>query len=87
VFSEVQTPYFIFFISNVLPVFPVLLCAEFTKLQLFIIAKYDEVPIKCSTVVGNHKDESEAGEIHRYFYIQSLVFVTNRLNFSYYNII
>jgi len=25
------------------------------------------VPIKCSTVTGNYKDESEAGEIHTVF--------------------
>jgi len=38
-----------------------------TYSSYFFIPKSDMVPIKCSTVTGNYKDESEAGEIHTVF--------------------
>ena len=65
-------PYLIFFIFNVLPssTYCFLFCYVLslpTYSSYVFIQKSDEVPIKCSTVAGYYKDESEAGEIHTVF--------------------
>jgi hypothetical protein len=65
-------PYLIFLIFNVLP--SSMYCFLFyfvlslpTYSCYFFIPKSDEVPISCSTVVGNYKDEDETGEIYTVF--------------------
>jgi hypothetical protein len=45
-----------------------------TYSSYFFIPESDEVPTKCSTVVGNYKVESETGEIHMVFlYTESII--------------